>query len=84
MIKLFLKNKREDSIKRFHPWVFSGAVQRIEGEPKEGEIIAVCSSNGEIIAHGHYQIGSIVVRILSFWGGILTKINFGKSASLQL
>ena len=53
-------------MKRFHPWVFSGAIARIEGEPEEGEIVDVYTSKKEFIACGHYQIGSIAVRVLSF------------------
>ena len=53
-------------MKRFHPWVFSGAIAKIEGEPEEGEIVDVYTSKKEFIACGHYQIGSIAVRVLSF------------------
>ena len=64
--KVYLKPGKEESLKRFHPWVFSGAIARIEGEPEEGEIVDVYTSKKEIIACGHYQIGSIAVRVLSF------------------
>lgn len=64
--KIYLKSGKEESLKRFHPWVFSGAIARIEGEPEEGEIVDVYTSKKEFIACGHYQIGSIAVRILSF------------------
>jgi Predicted SAM-dependent methyltransferases len=63
---VFLKPKKEESLLRFHPWVFSGAIQRIEGEPKEGDLVNVYGANGTFLAIGHYQIGSIAVRILSF------------------
>ena len=53
-------------MKRFHPWVFSGAIAKIEGEPEEGEVVDVYTSMKEFIACGHYQIGSIAVRVLSF------------------
>ena len=53
-------------MKRFHPWVFSGAIARIEGEPEEGEIVDVYTSKKEFIACGHFQIGSIAVRVLTF------------------
>lgn len=54
-------------MKRFHPWIFSGAVQRIEGgEPEEGEVVRVLTADGEFIALGHWQIGSIAVRVLDF------------------
>lgn len=51
---------------RFHPWVFSGAIARVEGEPEEGEVVDVYTSKKEFIACGHFQIGSIAVRVLSF------------------
>ncbi|MDD2293634.1 MAG: class I SAM-dependent rRNA methyltransferase [Bacteroidales bacterium] len=66
MAKVILKKGREESLKRYHPWVFSGAVQSIEGSPKEGDIVTVCAHDGSILACGHYQIGSITVRVLSF------------------
>ena len=66
MIKLILKKGREDSLRRFHPWVFSGAIAQIQGSPAEGDIVGVYSSEGVYLAAGHYQIGSIAVRILSF------------------
>lgn len=64
--KVFLKPGKEESLKRFHPWVFSGAIARVEGEPEEGEVVDVYTSKKEFIACGHFQIGSIVVRVLSF------------------
>ncbi len=66
MATIFLKKGREDSILRFHPWVFSGAVERIEGEPAEGDVVAVVSHSNQLLGCGHYQIGSIAVRMLSF------------------
>lgn len=64
--KVYLKSGKEESLKRFHPWVFSGAIARIEGEPEEGEIVDVYTSKKEFIARGHFQIGSIAVRVLTF------------------
>ena len=64
--KVFLKPGKEESLKRFHPWVFSGAIARIEGECEEGEIVDIYTSKKEFIACGHFQVGSIAVRILSF------------------
>lgn len=61
-----LHKGKEQSLKRFHPWIFSGAVQKIEGEVNEGDLVNVISANREFLAIGHYQIGSIAVRILSF------------------
>lgn len=67
--KVFLKPGKEESLKRFHPWVFSGAIARVEGEPEEGEVVDVYTSKKEFIACGHFQIGSIAVRVLSFRQG---------------
>lgn len=64
--KVFLKPGKEESLRRFHPWVFSGALARVEGEPEEGEVVDVYTSKKEFIACGHYQIGSIAVRVLTF------------------
>lgn len=64
--KLYLKPGKEESLKRFHPWVFSGAIARVEGEPEEGEVVDVYTSKKEFIACGHFQIGSIAVRVLTF------------------
>ena len=66
MIKLILKRGRDESLRRFHPWVFSGAIAQIQGSPKEGDLVAVHDADGNYLACGHYQIGSIAVRILSF------------------
>lgn len=64
--KVYLKPGKEESLKRFHPWVFSGAIARVEGEPEEGEVVSVYTSQKEFIACGHFQVGSIAVRVLSF------------------
>ena len=66
MDKVILRPRREESILRFHPWVFSGAIARIVGTPAEGDLVTVYSSDDRYLATGHYQIGSIAVRILSF------------------
>ena len=66
MIKVILKRGREESLLRFHPWVFSGAIAEIQGNPAEGDLVAVHSLDGGLLAYGHYQIGSIAVRVLSF------------------
>jgi 23S rRNA (cytosine1962-C5)-methyltransferase len=66
MVKIFLKRSREESLERFHPWIFSGAIQRIEGSPAEGELVAVYSFDRKLLGTGHYQSGSIAVRILEF------------------
>lgn len=64
--KVYLKPGKEESLKRFHPWVFSGAIARVEGESEEGEVVDVYTSQKEFIACGHFQVGSIAVRVLSF------------------
>ena len=68
MIKVFLKHGRDESLRRFHPWVFSGAVAQVQGSPAEGDIVGVYSAEGQLLACGHWQVGSIAVRILSFDG----------------
>ena len=64
--KVTLKPKKEDSLRRFHPWIFSGAVAHKDTNLTEGEIVNVYTANDDFIAVGHYQIGSIEVRVLSF------------------
>ena len=66
MIKVILKRGREESLRRFHPWVFSGAIAEVQGNPLEGDVVSVHASDGDFLAYGHYQIGSIAVRVLSF------------------
>ena len=66
MISIQLKPKKDESLRRFHPWVFSGAIQRIEGKPEEGELVEVLDADRKFLAIGHYQIGSIAVRAISF------------------
>ena len=63
---LYLKKGKEESLQRFHPWVFSGAVHHIGGNPEEGDLVRVLAADGRFIAVGQWQIGSIVVRVLSF------------------
>lgn len=66
MRQVYLKRGKEDSLLRFHPWVFSGAIQHADDGIEEGEVVRVLTANGDFIAIGHYQIGSIAVRVLSF------------------
>lgn len=66
MKSIFLKPRKEESLRRFHPWVFSGAIHHMSEEPEEGEIVSVYTHKNEYIATGHFQIGSIMVRVLSF------------------
>ena len=64
--QIFLKRGKEESLKRFHPWIFSGAIHHMDDGIEEGETVRVITAAGEFIAVGHYQIGSIAVRVLSF------------------
>ena len=66
MKNLQLKRGKEDSLLRFHPWVFSGAIQQADADLSDGEVVRVVRSDGAFLAVGHYQAGSIAVRILSF------------------
>ncbi len=63
---VYLKRGKEESLKRFHPWVFSGAIHHADSHIEEGEVVRVITADNEFIAVGHYQIGSIAVRVLSF------------------
>ena len=63
---VILKRGKEESLRRFHPWIFSGAIMRMDEGIGEGDIVNVFSSSGDFLACGHYQIGSIAVRVLSF------------------
>lgn len=64
--EIVLRPGKEDSLKRFHPWVFSGAIARKSDSIEEGEVVRVLAADGSFLGVGHYQIGSIAVRILSF------------------
>ena len=64
--KVILRKGKEESLLRFHPWIFSGAIATIEGEPDEGDVVDVYTAQGQWIAVGHIQVGSIAVRVLSF------------------
>ena len=64
--KVYLRRGKEESLKRFHPWVFSGAIDRMDDGIEEGDIVDVITHYGDFIARGHFQRGSIMVRILTF------------------
>ncbi len=64
--KIILKRGKEESLKRFHPWVFSGAIDRMDETIEEGDLVAIYSNSGAFIGVGHFQIGSIAVRVLDF------------------
>jgi 23S rRNA (cytosine1962-C5)-methyltransferase len=65
-VKIVLKSGKEQSIRRFHPWVFSGAIKKMYGNPVEGDLVDIYDNKDEFLAVGHYQPSSIAVRILSF------------------
>ena len=64
--KIKLKRGKEESLLRKHPWVFSGAIAKMDENLEEGDLVKVYTHNEDFIGVGHYQIGSITVRILSF------------------
>jgi 23S rRNA (cytosine1962-C5)-methyltransferase len=64
--KITLKKGKETSVQRRHPWLFSGAIQHIEGTLSDGDWVTVVAGGGKVLGHGHYQKGSITVRLLSF------------------
>ena len=66
MTTIRLNPKKEENVLRFHPWIFSGAIHSVSGRPQEGDLVRVVGYDGTFLAIGHYQIGSIMVRILSF------------------
>ena len=65
-MQIQLKRGKEESLQRFHPWVFSGAIQHVDDGIREGDVVRVVTSAGSFIAVGHYQEGTIAVRVLSF------------------
>lgn len=71
MGKIILKKGREESVKRFHPWIFSGGILKNEGKISEGDLVEILSFGGETLGWGHFQIGSIAVRMLSFGDEVL-------------
>lgn len=64
--QVYLKPRKQESLLRFHPWIFSGALAGMDDGIEEGEVVRVITHEGQFIAVGHYQIGSIAVRVLSF------------------
>ena len=93
-IRIILKSGKDQPVKRYHPWIFSGAIKKIYGTPAEGDIVDVFDNNGEFLAMGHYQPGSIAVRILSFKAvepdidffrvKIINALNYRKSIGLTV
>lgn len=64
--RVILKPGKEQSLQRFHPWIFSGAIKEIKGRVEEGDVVEVVSNQNEFLAMGHVQVGSIAVRVISF------------------
>lgn len=64
--QVILKKGREASARRFHPWIFSGAIQSIEGDPASGTLVSVTDATGNVLGYGHFQKGTISVRLLTF------------------
>jgi len=81
MIKIILTSGKDHSLKRFHPWVFSGAIKKFSGDVKEGDVVEVYSAQNEFLGMGHFQIGSIAVRMFSFFQ-VDPDYNFWKSKIL--
>lgn len=77
-VKIVLKSGKDQSLKRFHPWVFSGAIKKMYGTPAEGDLVQVFSNHDEFLGIGHYQKSSITVRIVSF-EDIVPDYDFWKS-----
>ena len=84
--KIILKHGKEDSLKRFHPWVFSGAIDRGDDTIEEGDLVSVYSHDGKLIGNGHFQVGSISVRILAFGNNEINESFFSErlQAALEL
>jgi 23S rRNA (cytosine1962-C5)-methyltransferase len=64
--KIILNSGKDEAVRRFHPWIFSGAIKTIQGEASEGDVVEVFSGHNEYLGTGHYQKGSIAIRIFSF------------------
>jgi 23S rRNA (cytosine1962-C5)-methyltransferase len=64
--KVILKSGKDEAVRRFHPWIFSGAIKKIHGEPADGDVVEVYSNHDDYLGTGHYQNGSIMVRVFSF------------------
>jgi len=90
--KIVLKSGKDQAVHRYHPWIFSGAIKKIYGDPSEGDLVTVFDNKDNFLAVGHYQPGTIAVRILSFEdtepdlqffrNRIISAIEFRKSVGL--
>ena len=84
MKQVYLKRGKQESLLRFHPWVFSGAIQQADEGIGEGEVVRVVNSQGDFIAVGHYQMGSIAVRVLSFHDESIDEVFWGRRLASAL
>ena len=66
LTKIILKSGKDQSLRRYHPWIFSGAIKKIMGNPSEGDLVELYDNKDEFLAVGHFQPGSIAVRVLAF------------------
>jgi 23S rRNA (cytosine1962-C5)-methyltransferase len=79
--RVVLKKGKDFSIQRFHPWIFSGAIAKLEGPVLDGDWVTVVNAAGKILGHGHYQNGSISIRVLSFLEAVPTADLFAEKIS---
>lgn len=84
MTAIYLKRGKEESLNRFHPWIFSGAIHHYDGKPEEGEVVKVFTAENQYICTGHFQIGSIMVRVLSFEDMKIDKQFYAERLSIAL
>ena len=68
---IYLKKGKEESLNRFHPWIFSGAIHHMDDNIEEGELVNIFTASNEFIAVGHYQIGSIAIRVFQRWKSVM-------------
>ncbi len=76
MIQVYLKPGKEGPVLRFHPWIFSGAIARIEGKPEDGDVVEVYDRSKQLLGVGHFHHGSIAVRLLSFGPADVLELEF--------
>lgn len=81
---IILRKGKEDSLQRKHPWIFSGAIQHVDENMQEGDAVRVINANGDFIAVGHWQIGSIAVRVLSFEDETIDETFYKRRLSVAL
>ena len=74
--QVYLKRGKEDSLLRFHPWIFSGALNRKDEGIEEGDVVRVLTDGGDFIAVGHFQVGSIAIRVLSLEVPLVRLVGF--------